>query len=398
MKISIVISLVLAASLGQTQKPLSAQDALKIAAENRPALRSARLGVEQARLSSKALAAYPPTTFLIGGSSRSELGSNDMDLQLSQPLDLFGRRGASKRVGEAEVQRSLAEYLLLASDLQNEVLTSYTESVANQHQREVATELLKISEGLIDATKRRFDQGKIAETQVTRATIEFERARQSAELAGSDLKASLEKLSGLLRTDASKLVIESDATIEPLVNPVVDNRPDLLVLRSQVQIAEAESGVSKVSNRPELNIQIVRSPWSNDPGYFAGRLQLSWPFYDHGKARNETNAAKLKAESAQMLLDDATGRATAEVKSAQIALEARQSRVARYGAILNSARDLVAKSQKGYSEGFGTQIDVLEATRALREVELEWVEAKRQLSLAVIAQYRASGYLAEVLK
>ena len=398
MKTSLIIPLVVAASFCHGQAPLSATGALKLAAQNRPALRSAKLSIEQARISSKALGAYAPTTFLIGASSRSELGSNDMDLQLSQPLDFFGRRSASKQVGEAGIQLSLAEYMSLATELQHDVLTAYAESVANQHQKEVAAELLKISEGLLVATKRRFDEGKVAETQVTRASIEFERAKQSAELTSADLSASLEKLSGLLGTEESKLIIESDAKIEPLLNPVVDGRADLLVLKSQVQIAEAEAGVSRVSNRPELNAQIVRSPWSNDPGYFAGRLQLSWALFDHGRAKNETNAAKKKAEAAQKLLEDATARAKAEVKAAQIALGARQSRIARYEAILASARDLVAKSQKGYSEGFGTQIDVLEATRALREVEQELVEARQQLSLAVIAQYRASGFLAEVLK
>jgi cobalt-zinc-cadmium efflux system outer membrane protein len=398
LKTSLIIPLVVAASFCHGQAPLSATGALKLAAQNRPALRSAKLSIEQARISSKALGAYAPTTFLIGASSRSELGSNDMDLQLSQPLDFFGRRSASKQVGEAGIQLSLAEYMSLATELQHDVLTAYAESVANQHQKEVAAELLKISEGLLVATKRRFDEGKVAETQVTRASIEFERAKQSAELTSADLSASLEKLSGLLGTEASKLIIESDAKIEPLLNPVVDGRADLLVLKSQVQIAEAEAGVSRVSNRPELNAQIVRSPWSNDPGYFAGRLQLSWALFDHGRAKNETNAAKKKAEAAQKLLEDATARAKAEVKAAQIALGARQSRIARYEAILASARDLVAKSQKGYSEGFGTQIDVLEATRALREVEQELVEARQQLSLAVIAQYRASGFLAEVLK
>lgn len=398
MKTSFIIPLIVAASLCHGQAPLSASGALKLAAQNRPALRSAKLSIEQARISSKSLGAYAPTTFLIGASSRSELGSNDMDLQLSQPLDFFGRRSANKQVGEAGIQFSLAEYVSLATDLQNDVLTAYAESVANQHQKEVAAELLKISEGLLIATRRRFDEGKVAETQVTRASIEFERAKQSAELTSADLNASLEKLSGLLGTEKSSIALEADATIEPLVNPAIDGRPDLLVLRSQVQIAEADAGIARVSNRPELSAQILRSPWSNDPGYFAGRLQLSWALFDHGKARNETSAAKKRAEAARKLLEDAKSRARAEVKAAQIALEARQSRIARYEAILVSARDLVAKSQKGYSEGFGTQIDVLEATRALREVEQELVEARQQLSLAVIAQYRASGFLAEVLK
>jgi cobalt-zinc-cadmium efflux system outer membrane protein len=278
------------------------------------------------------------------------------------------------------------------------VLTAFAEAVASQHQQEVSDELLTIAQGLLKATKRRFDEGKVAETQVTRATIELERATQAAELSTADLKASLQRLAGQLGTDASSLKIQSDAKIEPLVNPGIEGRADLLVLKSQIQIAEADAGVARTSNRPDLNAMIVRSPFSSDPGYFGGRLQLSWAIGDNGKAKNEALAASKRMEATQRLLEDATLRAKAELKAAQIALEARQSRIVRYEAILESARDLVAKSQKGYSEGFGTQIDVLEATRALREVEKELVEARQQLSFAVIAQYRTSGFLAEVLK
>lgn len=388
----------MATTVCHAQSPINASDALKLAGANRPALRAAKLSIEQAKSSSKAIGALSPTMLFIGASSRSELGPNDQDLQLSKPLYLFGKRGAAKQVGEAGVQLALAEYISVASALQGEVLTAYAEAVASQHQKEVSDELLSIAEGLMKATKRRFDEGKVAETQVTRAAIELERAKQAAELSSADLKASLERLSGQLGTDASKMAIQSDAKIEPLVNPGIEGRADLLVLKSQIQVAEAEAGVARNSNRPDLNAMIVRSPFSNDPGYFGGRLQLSWPIGDNGRSRNETNAAKKRAEVAQKLLDDSTQRAKAELKAAQIALEARQSRIVRYEAILASARDLVAKSQKGYSEGFGTQIDVLEATRALREVEKELVEARQQLSLAVIAQYRASGFLAEVLK
>lgn len=388
----------MATSVCHAQSPINATDALKLAGANRPALKAAKLSIEQAKSSSRAAGALSPTMLFMGASSRSELGPNDQDLQLSKPLDLFGKRGAAKQVGEAGVQLALAEYISVASALQGEVLTAYAEAVASQHQKEVSDELLSIAEGLMKATKRRFDEGKVAETQVTRAAIELERAKQAAELSSADLKASLERLSGQLGTDASKMAIQSDAKIEPLVNPGIEGRADLLVLKSQIQVAEAEAGVARNSNRPDLNAMIVRSPFSNDPGYFGGRLQLSWPIGDNGRSRNETNAAKKRAEVAQKLLDDSTQRAKAELKAAQIALEARQSRIVRYEAILASARDLVAKSQKGYSEGFGTQIDVLEATRALREVEKELVEARQQLSLAVIAQYRASGFLAEVLK
>jgi cobalt-zinc-cadmium efflux system outer membrane protein len=109
-------------------------------------------------------------------------------------------------------------------------------------------------------------------------------------------------------------------------------------------------------------------------------------------------AASLRAEAATKALSDANARAEQELAAVQIELESRQARIKSYEAILVSAKDLVVKSQKGFSEGFGTQVDVLEATRALREVEQELVEARQQLAFAVIKQYEASGYLVEVLK
>jgi outer membrane protein TolC len=397
MEVLKLISIALAFS-SQAQTPLSANDALKLAAQNRPALKSAKLGIEQARATAKAMGAYAPTMFLAGASSRSELGPNDQDLQVSQPLDLFGRRKANARIGDAGVQISLAEYVSAASDLQSEVLLAFAGAVSNQHQTEVAAELLKISEGLLAATKRRFDEGKVAETQVTRATIELARAKQAAVLTDAELNASLQTLAGLLGTDKANLKLESDAKIRPLDNPEIETRAELQLLQAQIQLAQGEAEGARVSNRPELSALLVRSPWSNDPGYFAGRLQLSWALSDHGRAKNETKAALHRSEAIALRLQDATLKARAELSAAQVAVKARESQILEYERILAAARTLVAKSQTAYSEGFGTQVDVLEATRALREVEQELVEARYQLSLAVVAQYKASGFLSEVLK
>ena len=377
---------------------MSAQDALALAAKNRPALQAAKLHIEQAQKSAKATGAMLPTTIGLGASTRSEVGANDMDLFVNQPLDIFGRIQANRGAGKAEVQLARAEYFASATTLQNETLTEFSSAVAAKHLTEVSEELLKISEGLLQATKRRFDEGKVAEIQVVRAGIEYERSKQYAELKKSDLNSSLTRLSGLLAVPVTDIIVESDAQIQPLNNPAYESRPDILTLKAQAEIAESEAGIAKVSNRPEFNLQVVRSPWSTQPGYFVGRAQFTWAIFDHGKARNTLDAAKKRSEASNKLLDDAVLKAKAELRAAQIEVDSRRSRISSYEAILASARELVAKSQKGYLEGFGTQIDVLEATRALREVELELVEARQQLSLAVIGQYRASGFLSEVLK
>ena len=398
MKVFSIVTFLVAAACSHAQSSIGAQDALKLAANNRPALAAAKQKISQAQALARAAGAYPAATLSLGASSRSEVGSTDQDLQLSQPIDLFGRRSAGKQVGEAGVLIATAEYKKAAIDLQNEVLEAFAETVASQHRRSVAAELLSISEELYKATKRRFDEGKVAEIQVTRASIELERAKQYSETSESEYQGSLQVLAGLVGVESDDLSVAADAQLDPLDGSTIEARPDLMILASEVKLAEAEAAVSRASNRPELSFQVMRSPWSNDPGYFAGRLQLSWAVMDHGRARNEDKAAKHKADSARKSLEDASKKAKTEVKAAQILLDSRKLRVEKYGRILESARDLVAKSQKGFSEGFGTLIDVLEAARALREFEQELIEARQELSLAVIAQYKATGFLSEVLK
>jgi len=398
LKRTLIIPALLAASFCQAQAQISATDALRLASQNRPALAASRLGVEQARLSARALGALPPLNLAVGASSRSEVGATDQDFALTQEIDLFGRRRASGRIGEAEIQHALATYRREASLLQSEVLTAFATAVSANHQSEVAKELLVVSEGLLNATNRRFDEGKVAELQVTRATIEYERAKQTRELKDADYRAAITRLASLLGVPPDDLSVVPDASIEPVENPSLMDRPDILEIKAEVAKATAEAGLARTASRPEFSLQVVRSPWANDRGYFVGRAQLSWNLWDHGRIRHEVKAASLRADAATKTLADATARAEQELAAVQIELRSRQARIESYEAILASAKDLVGKSQKGFSEGFGTQVDVLEATRALREVEQELVEARQQLALAVIKQYEAVGYLVEVLK
>lgn len=398
MKQSLIISVLLASTFCQAQNQISAIDALKLASQNRPTLEAFRLRVEQARASARALGALPPLTLAAGASTRSNVGATDQDLALTQGVDLFGRSRALANLGAADVKIAEAKFRGEASALQSEVLTAFAMAVSAKRQSEVSAELLGIADGLLKATQRRFDEGKVAELQVIRASIEYQRAKQTSDLRDADFRASMTRLAGLLGVPLEELSVESDAVIEPVQSPTIQERSDIMLLEAEVERATAEARVARSQSRPEFSVQVVRSPWSNDPGYFVGRAQISWNLWDYGRVRNEVKAANLRHESAIKALQDATAIATRELEAVQIELESRRTRITVYSKILESAKELVVKSQRAYAEGFGTQIDVLESTRALREVEQELVEARLQLALTVIKQYEVSGYLVEVLK
>lgn len=390
--------LALGASLGQAQSSLGMDDALRLAAENRPSVKAMRLELEQARASARALGAYLPTTLGVGGSSRSEVGATDGDLFLSQPLDLFGRVSANRKVGEASVRLAEANYRRELLGLQSEVLTAYTDAVAAVGLSESADLLLTVAEGLKAATRRRFEEGKVAEVQMVRADIEYERAKQSASLRSAGKAAALKRLAGALGIAGPGLETVSPDALLPLATVEIKDRPDLLALLAQADIAKAEAVQANANRRPELEVQLRRSPWNDSPAYYGARIQLTWALIDHGKARAESDAARKRADAAKAHYEDARKRAVAELNAVLIEIDAAKAQVTSYQKILASARELVEKSQRGYSEGFGTQVDVLESTRALREIEQELVEARQRLAHSTIQQYQAAGFLMEALR
>lgn len=395
---SFFISVLLATTVCQAQTQISATDALRLASQGRPSLVASRLAVEQVRASSRALAAKPPLTLALGASTRNDVGATDQDLALSQEIDLFGRTRSLAKLGASDLLVAEARYRSEALGLQTDVLTAFAHAVSSRRRREVATDLLGIAEGLLAATQRRFDEGTVAELQVTRASIEFQRAQQFVQLSIADHQTAMILLAGLLGIAPESFQVEADAATVPAASTGVTERPDVLTLQAEVARANAEASVARAASRPGFSLQLVRSPWSNDRGYFVGRAQFSFSLWDHGRTKNEVKAANLRAEAASKALEDRKSVAAQQLAAVQIEIKSSAERVASFEAILVLAKDLVVKSQKGFSEGFGTQVDVLEATRALRELEQELVEARLQLSLAVVKQYEVSGFLAEVLR
>lgn len=396
MKTQAVIALIVLPLFAQAQH-LSLNQALSNARKSRRAVLSAQLEVDRAELSAKASGTYPPLTLGVGQSSGEGLGATDQDFFVSQPIDLFGRTAASANFGRAKVQIAEAERRRMLLTVQSDVMTAYFEASAATRLSKVAEDLLQVAEDLHKATVRRFEEGKIPEVQLTRATIELDRAKQTFALRDAQLRATLKKLAAASGSDELIASVEVGATVvDPDVN--LDQHPEIMVLSAQARAAQAESLVAARSNLPELELVGLRTPWREASSTYGLRLQLTWRAIDFGRSRFERGAATKQAESFQALLRDARKKAEVSIASIDIEIEASRKRLSSYEAIREAAKDLVAKSQRGFAEGFGTLLDVLEATRSLREIEQELAEAQLAVNLALASKYEASGNLIEVQK
>lgn len=377
---------------------LSLESSVSTAFANRPSLIAAQLKVESSKSAAQALGAFPPTELGIGQSTRADLGATDMDLFISQSLDIFGRSRTNRRIGEAEVRKAEAHVRLTKLDIQTEVVTQYFETVASIKLKSSADSLLVLSESLLKATTRRFEEGKIPEVQVTRAQLEFERSKQTALLRDSQARAALSRLSGITGTDIGFDDVDTRVSLAVDYTKNFDQIPAIQIAQADLETSMAKVQATRKSNLPELEVIGLRSPWRNSSTNFGARLQLTWSFNDFGKQNNNVKSLQQEIKSIKESIEDLKLSVATEINASMIEIDTSRNRVESYQKLLEINRTLVAKSQLGFEQGVGTLIDVLEASRSLRELEQEISEAELDLNLSIAALYSITGTLLEEVK
>lgn len=376
---------------------LTLDEALQRAKVNRPALRAAKLNLDQANANRRAAGIRPGITVGAGASSPLSLGATDQDLYIEQQIDIFGRSGAAREVALGEVRRAESTQREVQLGVQGDVLEQFARSEAARDALSVATSLTQVADQLLQATIRRFEEGKIPKIQVTRAEIELKRAKQSEAVATAALASALKLLAGSVGVESVDSVSGTFAITEAAA-ATVDARPDLLALAANRIEAQAEAKQVAKNRMPELSAVGMRSPWDDRRGQFGARLQVSWAVWDNGKSRAKTQAAEAKQKAAEAAMADARQRALTQLAAIDGEIVAARRQLASYEDLLTQTRELVSLAQKAFREGVGTQIDVLEATRAMRELEQEAVDAKLRINLLLTQRLTVAGQLLEVLR
>ncbi len=374
-------------------------DVLRSARANRPLLQAASLRLSQSKLTSRALGAYPSTRLFVGYTSDPETGGSDDDLVLSQPIDLFGRTDAFRRSGRALVAEAEASYRQVSLDVQTEVLEAYLAAVAAAELAKSARAVQAVYEQLHEATRLRVEGGIAPGFHLTQVSLDLEQAKLRAEQRQAELDSALRKLessSGLTRLHDFQGAFPDLLPIQSDAEALKRQRPELLLLNAQAQLADADIAIARASGRPELELQGRRTPWQERNDRYGLRLQLSIPLFDDGRAASESKAARLRAEAARQALADSIKLAEGEVAAAQIEVKSASEQVGKYGALVVRAKELVNRLRPGLTEQATTLIEVLDATRVLRDLEQAYVEARTRSAHAQAQLIRASGLILEV--
>lgn len=394
----VVASLVSTPSFASSQESrqlasLSAEEAVRWAIQNRPVVAAAQSEVAALETRAQAVRSSAPLRLHFGRGNDEVPGSTDNDLALSQSIDWFGRSRLAGAVADSEANIARANLRQVKLEVQSEVLNLFNQAVASGEKLVIARELVAIATRFRDAAKRRVDTGQAPEVQLLRANIELERATQVLELRGSEALAAISRLAGATGApNASPAGFFARAgSPEP---SFMQRVPRVLALTAELQLLNDRIRQEKISNRPDVELQVRRSPWM-DNAQVGLRVQVSVPITDYGRSRRSVEALQMSRRGFEQQREDALRMAAAEFQALQQERNGAERQVSKLEALIRDAEELLRINERGFETGALTLIESLEAARSLREIEEALLDAKFRLATLDVAILKTEGLLLE---
>lgn len=383
-----------------TQVVLTLEDVLA-----RARSQSAPVVVERARLAEVAAwradagrRAHNPVLDVAAGPRRASGGVRaDLDIGVSQQLDVSGQRRARVDAAEAALARATASADDVARAAAYRGAAAFLHAVAATEHARIAEDADAVAQELATATERRFAAGDVAAIELNLSRIA--RARVAADLraARARLIAAIGELRVLLRIPQTEsIAVRGTLDVSPLpttarLAETVGQRPDLAALDAEGREAEADLALARTRRRPELGL---RAGFERDDGdtVVVGGLTLTLPAFQRGDSA--TAAALARRSRARIERDLAHETAVSE---AAVAASVHVAQTEAVEALTVQALPAIADNdllaRRSYEAGELGLLDLLRIRRDAFETREAWLDLRLEAALSRLAVDYQSGAL-----
>lgn len=374
-----LVLLLAAGHLPAQEQGLTAAEAVELALQNHASLRASQheLQAAQAQLRGAAALASPEVRITPGG-----IGSEPADERLSveQPLEINGARRARTRVARGALNETTAAAALARAELVRRVKTAYWDAALADQLVGLDHGNLEFAQAMLKAANAQYELGNQPQVQALKAEVEVSRAQQDlirSEAARARARARLNTLLG--REVQAPLTLADAPTpvngvwqLDDLTELGLRQRPDIQQAQAAVETARGEVSSAKAARRPDLSV-IGRLTPEGDGGL---ALSLNLPQVDWGSRKADVQRAEATVAAREQHLELARTEARLEIANALTDLQSAQMQAAEYRErVLELSRKLGDLAMFGYREGASAFLDVLDARRTLRAVNVEYYSA-----------------------
>lgn len=322
-------------------------------------------------------------------------------VQLSQEIELGGKRAARITAAELERDVAIADVAVYRAKLRADVVTAFFDVLAAQERLALAQESQELSQRVTSAAAKRVLAGKISPVEETRARVAEASTRIELSQASNELALARQRLSATWgsKIAASEALEIPDApagshrTASDLVAHLAGS-PRLARARTEVERQKALAQVERSRRMPNLTLS-VGSKRDEEIGVRQTIVGVAIPLPIFDRNQGNVVGALRRTDRARDELAVAETDLSVELSQASLRLEAARGELALLRSeILPGAQDAYQASTRGFELGKFNFVDVIDAQRTLNQAKAQYIRALAESHRAAADIDRVLGNVA----
>lgn len=392
------------AGISSSSEPLvTFGDAVQLVAERNPLLKSLIFVNEDAQGQVEQSAAWPnpelETEFEEVGWDAPGFSESEFAVSISQEFELFGQRGARRRLALAGSDATSLATTITAFDLYLAVKGRYFNLAHAQQQSVLADLSVALAETTLDNIVVRIDKGASLESELLLARLELQRIELMRDEFAQDISVAQTELASLWGEDRSNITVgeleepkeQQIMSYLPSLYSRIDSSRHVLPQIFQANIVTAEKQMASAETKPVPSLsggyKHNRADGSNS---FLFGISIPIPLLNRNQGAVNSLEARLRSlEYERQHLRLRTG---AEIRTGITRLEKLSNRhMAIDTLLLPTAEDAFNKLVQAYQRGRVPYTNMLEAARAFMELRFEHNDVVLEILQQIIELERITG-------
>ncbi len=324
--------------------------------------------------------------------------SAETTLQLSQLIELGGKRSKRKKI--ASYERDLAgwNYESKRADVLTEAAKAFVDVLAAQERLALAEEHVELAQKILDTVSARVKAGKVSPVEETRAGVTFSISRIALQQAKQKLATSRRQLAATWgeKTPLFENVTGELDVIRPVppiteIEVLISRNPDIARWDTEVEQRRANLALEKVGRIPDPTISLgARKFNETEDNAFILAVSIPIPVFNRNqgdslKARHRLSKAAKDHQTARMMVFNDLAEAYQALSNSHFEATTLKAE------ILPGAQSAFKAVKEGYQQGKFDYLGLLDSQRTMFEVRARYIETLRLYHKAVADVERLIG-------
>lgn len=252
-----------------------------------------------------------------------------------------------------------------------------------------------------------YENGRVSKADLLRSEVEVSNEEQTLISARNTLDTAIKQLNSAMGVSLDTEIIiketlsykKYERSLEECIEYAIQNRPDIEAAALEIERAKAGVNVARGEKAPQATLSATQNLLSEEswPGYkqdyFNITLEVDYKILDSGVTDSKIASARetmVKAASGYEQIKEAV---ELEVTSYYLSIQEAERRIFESRTVIDKAGEAYEIALVRYSEGIGTNIDVMDSQIALTQANSNYTQALCDYNISLARIENAMGGL-----